>query len=68
MNSFFPIHKSNTICHKIKPSKVYKEKSWLCFVAKSLDVLAQNFRQICGISNYWLTASETFLPSYRKGG
>lgn len=48
MNSFFPFIKAiHAYYHKIKPNNVYKEKSCLCFVAKSLDVLAQNFRQIC---------------------
>lgn len=48
MNSFFPFIKAiHAYCHKIKPNNVYKEKSCLCFIAKSLDVLAQNFRQIC---------------------
>ena len=48
MNSFFPFIKGiHAYCHKIKPNKVNKEKSWFGFVAKSLHVLAQSFKQIC---------------------
>lgn len=55
--NFFPFIKTiHNYYHKIKINKVNKEKNWLCFVAKSLDVLAQNFRKICValVTTAWL--------------